>query len=73
MSKPPVLRSREVVSALCRAGFVVHHQTGSHARLRHPDGRSVTVAVHARDVPLGTLRRVIQQAGLTAEQFAKLL
>jgi hypothetical protein len=28
----PVLRPREVVAALLRAGFYIDHQTGSHAR-----------------------------------------
>lgn len=73
MSKLPVLRAREVVAALQRAGFVIHHQTGSHARLRHSDGRSVTVPVHAGDVPLGTLRRIIAQTGMTLDEFERLL
>lgn len=75
MSKIPVLRAREVVAALERAGFLVHHQTGSHVRLRHriDSTRSVTVPAHVGDVPLGTLRRIIAQAGLTIEEFKDLL
>jgi len=33
--KLPVLKAKEVVRALQRAGFYIHHQAGSHARLLH--------------------------------------
>ncbi|MBI2896831.1 MAG: type II toxin-antitoxin system HicA family toxin [Deltaproteobacteria bacterium] len=64
MTKPPVVKAREVVAALRRADFAVHHQTGSHVRLRHRDGRRVTVPMHGGDVPLGTLRRIAERAGI---------
>jgi predicted RNA binding protein YcfA (HicA-like mRNA interferase family) len=62
------------VKALERAGFVVTRVKGSHHRLRHPDGRSTTVPVHAgQDVFKGTLRSVLQDAGLTVEDLLKYL
>ena len=73
--KLPVLKAREVVRALEQAGFYVHHQTGSHARLlhsAHPD-RRVTVPIHSKDVPLPLLKRILQQAGLTLEEFMEFL
>ena len=33
--KIPALKAKEVIKALLRAGFYVHHQRGSHAQLRH--------------------------------------
>ena len=71
----PIIKSREVVKALLRGGFYIHHQTGSHARLLHRIRTElrVTVPVHSRDMPKGTLRRVIKQAGLTVEEFLELL
>jgi predicted RNA binding protein YcfA (HicA-like mRNA interferase family) len=70
-----VLKAREVVSALERAGFFVHHSTGSHVQLKHRDHLElrVTVPYHTGDVPRGTLRSIIRQAGLTVEQFSALL
>jgi predicted RNA binding protein YcfA (HicA-like mRNA interferase family) len=71
----PALRPREVIRALERAGFSLHHVTGSHHYFRHP-GRPelrVTVPVHAADLKRGTLAAVIKQAGLTAEEFLDLL
>jgi len=72
----PVLKPRQVLRALLRAGFIVHHQTGSHAQLRHP-GRPhlrVTVPRHDRfDLPVFVLRNILRQAELTVEQFLNLL
>lgn len=72
----PILKPRQVIAALERAGFYIHHQRGSHARLLHrsrPDLR-VTVPVHNKDVPLSLLKgRIPKQAQLTVEEFLKLL
>ena len=37
MSRLPSVRPRELVAALERAGFVRHHQKGSHLYLWHPE------------------------------------
>jgi predicted RNA binding protein YcfA (HicA-like mRNA interferase family) len=65
-------KAREVLAKLERAGFEVKRQSGSHVVLRHPDGRQTYVAMHAKDVPEGTLRNILKQAGLTMEEFKKL-
>ena len=39
---------------------------------RNAQGRGVTVAVHARDVPEAIIRRIIAQAGLSEEEWASL-
>ena len=57
-----------MVDALQRRGFKVLRQRGSHVRLEGPDGRKVTVPVHVgRNLPRGTLRNILQQAGLSEE------
>lgn len=73
--KLPILKPKQVLRALERAGFYIHHQTGSHARLlerRRPELR-VTVPVHNRDLPAPLLQRILKQAGLSAQQFLDLL
>jgi predicted RNA binding protein YcfA (HicA-like mRNA interferase family) len=73
--KLPVLKAKEVVQALLRAGFYIHHQTGSHARLFHrrqPELR-VTVPIHAKDIPHSLLKRILKQAALTEEEFARFI
>jgi predicted RNA binding protein YcfA (HicA-like mRNA interferase family) len=40
--------------------------------LRHPDGRQTYVAMHPGDIPQGTLRNILKQAGLTMDEFKNL-
>ena len=47
MSRLPVLSAREVIRILDQLGFEVVRQRGSHVRLKHEDGRVVTVPVHS--------------------------
>ena len=47
MSRLPVLSAREVIRILDQVGFEVVRQRGSHVRLKHEDGRVVTVPVHS--------------------------
>ena len=76
MSPLPVLKPRRILRALERAGFVIDHQTGSHAQLRHPwkSHLRVTVPRHDRyDIPRSTLRSILRQADMTEEEFLELL
>ena len=75
MKRVPVLRAREVVAALRKAGFEVDHQTGSHARLRSQATPAVfvTVPIHSGDLPRATLRRILAQARLSVEEFLALV
>jgi predicted RNA binding protein YcfA (HicA-like mRNA interferase family) len=65
-------KAREVLARLQRGGFVVRRQSGSHVVLRHPDGRQTYVAMHTSDVPSGTFRAILKQAGLTEQEFKDL-
>ncbi|HEV2491470.1 MAG TPA: type II toxin-antitoxin system HicA family toxin [Terriglobia bacterium] len=60
-----------MVRALLKAGFYIHHQTGSHARLLHRIRTElrVTVPIHAKDVPPSLLKRILRQAALSEEEF----
>ena len=70
----PVVTGASVVKALQAAGFVLTSTRGSHHRLKHPDGRATTVPVHSgKDVPKGTLRSVLRDAGLSADDLRRLL
>jgi predicted RNA binding protein YcfA (HicA-like mRNA interferase family) len=72
MSQPlPSLNAREVLRALTRVGFFVHHVSGSHYILKHPDqpARRVTVPFHNKDLKRGTPLAIIDEAGLTIDEF----
>ncbi|MGZ5435011.1 MAG: type II toxin-antitoxin system HicA family toxin [Pyrinomonadaceae bacterium] len=70
MSRPPVLKPREVVSLLQKLGFVEVRQKGSHKQFRHPDGRSTTVPFHAgRDNSPILLRQIARDIHLTIQEI----
>jgi predicted RNA binding protein YcfA (HicA-like mRNA interferase family) len=71
----PALTPKDVLRALKRAGFFVHHATGSHYVLKHPQkaGLRVTLAWHNRDLKRRTLMSIIEQSGCTIDEFVDLL
>lgn len=71
MTKLPSVSGRECVSALQRAGFEVVSQKGSHIKLRR--GGVVVVVPNHRELGRGVLRAIINQAGLTVDEFVALL
>lgn len=69
----PVVSGRDVVAALQRIGFEVHHQTGSHVIMRHRSlARRADVPLH-RELKRGTLRGILRQSGITVADFIDLL
>ena len=68
----PSYTPKQLLRVFLRAGFVVDHQSGSHAVLRHPDGRRTVIAIHARELKRGTLNGIIKQAGYSIEEFLEL-
>jgi len=59
------MNSRTVIAMLKAAGWRQVAQKGSQVQFRHPErpGR-VTVPHPKRDIPMGTLRSIEQQAGI---------
>jgi predicted RNA binding protein YcfA (HicA-like mRNA interferase family) len=64
-------RYREIVQRLKSRGFEFYRQAaGSHEIWRNPQtGRFTTVPNHAGDMPEGTLRAILKQAGVSPEEF----
>jgi predicted RNA binding protein YcfA (HicA-like mRNA interferase family) len=71
LSKLPLLSWREVVKALTKAGFQVVRQKGSHLILVKNE-RIVPVPKHEQ-IKKGLLMAIIEEAGLTKEEFLELL
>ena len=67
MKLPRDVNGPEAVRALHRLGFDQLRQTGSHVIMRR-EGRTVVVPMH-RPIKPGTLRGLIEQAGVTVEAF----
>lgn len=78
MAKLPILTGREIIRVLERKGFERRNQTGSHVQLVGIDQNNqkhlVTVPDHGgKEIPVGTLLSILRQAGLSREEFMKLL
>jgi len=78
MSKLPGLSSDEVLKALRKIGFAYAPKRGkgSHAALYRTDASGKTwlvIVPKRRNLPQGTLRAIIEQAGLIRSEFLKLL
>lgn len=75
MSKLPAVPARDVVRVTERLGFVFDRQKGSHAvYLRASDHRRVVIPVHkGKDLRPGTLRGIIEDLGVSVEEFARML
>ena len=67
MKIPRDVNGTEAVRALKRLGFEFQRQTGSHVILRCGP-RTVVIPQH-KPIKPGTLKGLIEQAGLTVEEF----
>ncbi|TLY13142.1 MAG: addiction module toxin, HicA family [Thaumarchaeota archaeon] len=68
----PVLNWREVLKALAKKGFRPLRQKGSHIMVEDAKGRFVVVP-RKDEIERGTLLSILEEAGLTKEEFLKLL
>lgn len=74
MPKIPALTGHEVIRVLERINFQVIRQKGSHVRMKHLDGRVVTIPVHlGKNIGRGLLGKILRDAELTREEFIELL
>jgi len=68
--KLPIIKPREAVKILLKAGFSKKRQTGSHL-IMGKDGKIVPIPIHARDLKRGVLKSIIKQSGLSLGNFLK--
>jgi predicted RNA binding protein YcfA (HicA-like mRNA interferase family) len=68
------LSGRQLLKVLGRLGYAVDRQRGSHIILRHtePPHRRLVVPDHA-ELAKGTLRALLREAGLTADELRRML
>jgi predicted RNA binding protein YcfA (HicA-like mRNA interferase family) len=77
MTKLPAISSKEVIKALRSAGFedAPKRGKGSHSALvkRGMDKARLVIVPDRKTIPRGTLRAILDQAGLTKDEFINLL
>ena len=72
MIKLPIVSGKKVVRALCKLGYYVRDQKGSHIHLRHARKKPLTIPNHD-EIARGTLRAILRDAEITVEEFLKVL
>lgn len=76
MSKVPRdIAGLRTVKACRKVGYQIDHQTGSHIIMYHPTNpkrRRLVIPSHGK-LKTGLLAGLIKEAGLTVEEFKKLL
>ena len=66
------IEASDAIKALEKAGGIRRSGKGDHVNIKMPNGRIITL--RAKDeVKVGRLRDAIREAGLTVEEFLKLL
>ncbi len=70
---PRGLSGQQVRKALEKSGFVLARQSGSHMILYRQDPMARVVVPDHREVRIGTLQQILQDAGISVEAFLKLL
>jgi predicted RNA binding protein YcfA (HicA-like mRNA interferase family) len=74
MTKIPTdLSGRALVRALEKIGFVVKRQRGSHIILQREKPPARVVVPDHKNLRVGTLRTILNSAGLTVEELLELL
>lgn len=68
--KIPPLKYREVIKKLRKLGFVFRRSTGgSHEIWWNESSRKTCVVPHHHEIKSETIRSIISQAGISAEDF----
>lgn len=69
-SKYPVLPPEKVIKVLTKNGFVKVSQRGSHVKFKKAGqpSRMVIIPMH-NELARGTLRGILEQAGITLDEF----
>lgn len=74
MPKLPRITGKQLMRALHKAGFELVRTKGSHHFLRHPNGRTTVVPVHAGEViGPGLLRSILRDCEMAVEGLEGLL
>jgi predicted RNA binding protein YcfA (HicA-like mRNA interferase family) len=72
VARLPAISGDDFVKAIRKIGYVWDHTEGSHMILLHPSGRRLSVPRH-KELGRGLLGSLIRDAGLSREEFTRLL
>jgi len=77
MAKLPIISSKKVIKVLRLAGFedAPKRGKGSHSAMikRSVEGARLVIIPERKSIPRGTLRAILDQAGIPRDEFINLL
>ena len=74
MNRMPRVTGAHVVRSLRKVGFELVRQRGSHAIMKHPDGRSTVLPIHGGEtIGVGLMSKIQRDVGIDREAFIELL
>jgi predicted RNA binding protein YcfA (HicA-like mRNA interferase family) len=73
MSKLPVVSGKQCIKTLGKRGFYFKRREGSHITLRRDVPFTQVVIPDHKELDRGTLRAIIRQAGLSVDEFVRLM
>jgi predicted RNA binding protein YcfA (HicA-like mRNA interferase family) len=70
---PKLYSSDEIIRVLKKYNFGFVSQKGSHGKFKNHSGRTVIIPMNKNEIPVGTFRSILKQAGFTLQQFIESL
>jgi predicted RNA binding protein YcfA (HicA-like mRNA interferase family) len=66
------IKGKEAIKAFVKAGGIERSGKGDHINVKMPNGQIVTMP-SSRELKIGLLKAALKKAGLTEEEFLRLL
>ncbi|MEK9201227.1 MAG: type II toxin-antitoxin system HicA family toxin [Patescibacteria group bacterium] len=66
---PRNIKPIQLIKILQKHSFTLARVSGSHHFLKHADGRWTHIAVHPKPIPVGTLKVILSQSGLSEKDI----
>lgn len=72
MRKLRGIKGKEAIKAFVKAGGIERKGKGDHVNVKMPNGQIITIP-SSKELKIGLLKAAIKKAGLTEEEFKRLL
>jgi len=66
------IKGKEAIKAFVKAGGIERKGKGDHVNIKMPNGQIITIP-SSKELKIGLLKAAIKKAGLTEEEFSRLL
>ncbi|MFZ3059540.1 MAG: type II toxin-antitoxin system HicA family toxin [Candidatus Methanoperedens sp.] len=66
------IKGKEAIKVFVKAGGIEKKGKGDHVNVKMPNGQIITIP-NSKEIKIGLLKAAIRKAGLTEEEFMRLL